>query len=289
MFKRVIIASELSPTAFDALDRLKGLKSLGVSECLLLQCASPEEMNAVTAPFVRRVLEEALARQKAILSEQGYAVQTQVLKGKLIDELNRIAVEEDFSLIVASSTEHSFLGEVLLGGVARDVIHHAKKPTLLVRLAENPADSSKKAQDCNLLEHVLFPTDFSDNARLAFDYLKAIAADGAKKVTLLHIQDLSRIAPERLDECNQTDELRLQELKNALAGREGMEVETLVLPGSPAVEIIRLVNEQKIPLVVMGSQGRGFVNELFLGSVSHNVARHSTASVLLVPAKREAS
>ncbi len=286
MFKRVIIASELSSTAFDALYCLKGLKSLGVTECLLLQCVSPQDMNAITAPFVSRVLAEALAKQKAILTELGYEVQTRVLKGKMKNEINRIAVEEDFSLIVASSTEHSLLSEVLLGGVAREVIHHAKKPMLLVRVAENPAETLAKTKDCNLLEHILFPTDFSDNARLAFDYLKTIAADGARKVTLLHIQDLSRIAPDRLDEFNKADELRLQELKNSLLATGSIEVKTKLFQGSPAVEIIRLINEQKIPLVVMGSQGRGFVNELFLGSVSHNVARHSAASVLLVPAKR---
>lgn len=286
MFKRVIIASELSSTAFAALHCLKNLKSLGVTECLLLQCVNPEDMNAVTAPFVSRVLEEALARQKAILTEQGYAVQTRVLKGKMKNEMNRIAVEEDFSLIVASSTEHSLLGEVMLGGVAREVIHYPQKPTLLVRVVENPAAESSQTRDCNLTGHILFPTDFSNNARLAFDYLKAIAADGAKKVTLLHVQDLTRIAPDSLEEFNQADELRLQELKNSLLATGNMDVETKLLQGSPAVEIIRLVNEQKIPLVVMGSQGRGFVNELFLGSVSHNVARHSAASVLLVPAKR---
>ena len=286
MFKRVIIASELSSTAFAALYCLKGLKSLGVTECLLLQCVSPADMNAVTAPFVSRVLEEALARQKAILDEQGFAVQTRVLKGKMKNELNRIAVEEDFSLIVASSRGHSLLGEVMLGGVAREVIHHAQKPMLLVKVAENPAEATDKVKDCNLTEHILFPTDFSDNARLAFEYLKVIAADGAKKVTLLHVQDLSRIAPDRLEEFNKADELRLQELKKSLSATGSIEVDTKLLEGSPAVEIIRLINEQKIPLVVMGSQGRGFVNELFLGSVSHNVARHSAASVLLVPAKR---
>jgi len=37
---------------------------------------------------------------------------------------------------------------------------------------------------------------------------------------------------------------------------------------------------------VMGSQGRGFVSESFLGSVSHQVARRSPAPVLLIPAKR---
>jgi len=41
--------------------------------------------------------------------------------------------------------------------------------------------------------------------------------------------------------------------------------------------------EGRTGLVVMGSHGRGFIGELFVGSVSHNVARHAEAPVLLVP------
>ena len=47
-----------------------------------------------------------------------------------------------------------------------------------------------------------------------------------------------------------------------------------------------MITEKVIRLVVMGSQGHGFIKELFLGSVSHGVARLSDASVLLVPARR---
>jgi nucleotide-binding universal stress UspA family protein len=52
------------------------------------------------------------------------------------------------------------------------------------------------------------------------------------------------------------------------------------------VEIMRVIQQSNVHLVVMGSQGRGFVEELFLGSVSHNVARHSRAPVLLIPSRR---
>ncbi|MBW8382433.1 MAG: universal stress protein, partial [Youngiibacter sp.] len=42
-----------------------------------------------------------------------------------------------------------------------------------------------------------------------------------------------------------------------------------------------------VNLIIMGSQGSGFMSELFLGSVSHNVLRHADCSVLVVPAERE--
>lgn len=81
--------------------------------------------------------------------------------------------------------------------------------------------------------------------------------------------------------------MRLQELKNELSAQGDVEVNIQLLYGSPTAEIIRLVRELNIPLVVMGSQGRGIIEEIYLGSVSHNVVRHSAASVLLIPAKRD--
>ena len=51
-------------------------------------------------------------------------------------------------------------------------------------------------------------------------------------------------------------------------------MDTLIRFGSPSVETLKTIQELSVSLVVMGSQGRGFVPELFLGSVSHNVARH---------------
>jgi nucleotide-binding universal stress UspA family protein len=173
-----------------------------------------------------------------------------------------------------------------LGGVANEVIHHAEKPVLLVKMSDYPDEMLEKSSTGDLTDHILFPTDFSENAKNAFEYVKKIVSSGTKKVTLMHVQDLSRIPSDRLAEFNRVDDNRLQELKKTLEAGGCREIDSKILHGSPSVEIIRLVREQKIPLVVMGSQGRGFVKELFLGSVSHNVARHAPASVLLVPANR---
>lgn len=76
-------------------------------------------------------------------------------------------------------------------------------------------------------------------------------------------------------------------MKKLLQEKGNAEIDTFLSYGSPAVEILKLIRERNIQLVVMGSQRRGLVKELFLGSVSNNVARHSAASVLLFPAKRE--
>jgi nucleotide-binding universal stress UspA family protein len=56
-----------------------------------------------------------------------------------------------------------------------------------------------------------------------------------------------------------------------------------ILHGKPSIEIVKFTNSNLTSLVVMGSQGRGFVKELFIGSVSHTVARKINTSMLLIP------
>ena len=74
-------------------------------------------------------------------------------------------------------------------------------------------------------------------------------------------------------------------LKEMLEKEGKAQVETVVKYGSPSLEILRLVEDAEVKLVVMGSQGRGYVKEFFLGSVSQNIARLSPSSVLLIPTK----
>lgn len=290
MFSRIVIASEMSPAAFNMLHCLEKMKGLGVKECLLVQCLSPYGLDSKISSFYTAVVEENLSKQKALLEEQGYKVSTRVAIGYIKNEINRIAVEEDYSMMVVGAPEHSMVGEVFFGGTAHDVILHARKPVLLIRIVNEPAARLKLTKDCNLIEHILFSTDFSENAQKAFEVVKKMVTDGIKKVTLIHVIDKAVVDPylkERIEDFIRLDNTRLQAMKVELQSMGAVEVDVQLPIGSPAGEIIRTVKDKNISLVVMGSQGRGFLNEVFLGSVSHQVARHSSASILLIPANRK--
>jgi nucleotide-binding universal stress UspA family protein len=79
------------------------------------------------------------------------------------------------------------------------------------------------------------------------------------------------------------DRERLETLNGRLmaVGGDDLDVAVIVRHGVPAAEILALLEQAS--LVVMGTHGRGFVSELFVGSVSHNVARHAGCPVLLIP------
>jgi len=289
MFSKIILASELSQGAVDVVRCMKGLKKFGVKKCLILQCFNKDEINATVSLFIANLYEENLKKQKEILTEQGYEVEIRLISGPLKREINRIALEEGYSIIVAEADSNSLLGEAFFAGVSREVIHHAIKPVLLIRTPDYFQEDSKSLNEYDIAEHILFPTDFSDNAKMAFEYVKKMASQGVKSVTIVHVQDQSRVDSHlvhRIEEFNDKDFDRLMKLKNELQETADVEVDVQLIYGYPYVEIIRLIDEREIPLVVMGSQGRGFIKELYLGSLSHNIARNSSASVLLIPANR---
>ncbi len=287
MFKKVLIATEVMAATFEMLKCLKPLKKLGAEECLLVQCF---DIRDNTAAFTKAVLQGQLDQQKEILTEQGYRVETRVIPGFVNKEINKIAVEEDCSVIVAVASDSSLIGGAVFGGAGNELIHNVKKPLLLLRSPAKPAEVMSFSQECDFTRHILFPTDFSDNAKLAFDYVKRMVEFGVKQVTLVHVQEQAPIdpyPPQLVKEFSIRHRNIMEEMKKELLLAGALDVDIQLLFGSPTSEIIRLIAEKKIPLAVMGSQGLGFIKEIYLGSVSHNIARYSAASVLLIPSARE--
>lgn len=283
MFSRLIVATDLSPASFAVVDCLGALRAYGAKHCLLLQCLNAQEAISTALSYSTAALDAVLAQEQASLEKQGFEVQTRIVPGFAKTEINRIAAEEDYSLVVVGSHGHTLLGEALLGGVAHQVILTARKPVLVVRLEQRP-DGGIRPAHCDFVGHVLFPTDFSANADHAFTYVEKLATDGARRITLLYVQD-PRVE-ERYTELDDINRQRLQALAERLRAIGKAEVDIMLASGTPFREILRAIAEVDADMVVMGSQGRGFLVETFLGSVSHEVARHAPVSVLLVPAQR---
>ncbi|MGQ9476544.1 MAG: universal stress protein [Actinomycetota bacterium] len=250
---------------------------------------SMQEAGAAAFSYSTDSVEGVLDEQRKILERQGFSVETRIVIGSAKAEINRAAADEDFSLIVVGSQSHSLVGGVLLGGVAYGIIHSARRPVLVVPIRKKPGEENECTNEClpvarcDLTKHVLFPTDFSENADHAFTYVEKMAEDGARRITLFHVMDKAHLE-HRLEE--ELVRMRLEKMKEILHEKSSAEIDTKIAYGTPFPEILRAVQEQDVHLVVMGSQGRGFIKEVFLGSVSHNVARSSDAPVLLIPSVR---
>ncbi len=134
-------------------------------------------------------------------------------------------------------------------------------------------------------DHVLRPTDFSENAERAFETVKQQATQHSRKITLFRDQAMGRVDLEnkkQLEEINRIDQNRLQTLKKQLESHTDAEINIDIRAGSPAQEIVEKTKSNGATMIIMGRQGCGYIREQFLGGVSYQVLRNAVIPVLII-------
>ena len=143
-----------------------------------------------------------------------------------------------------------------------------------------------------MFETILFPTDFSDVAEKALDFVKRMKDAGTKKVVVLNVikkQSLEVIAQyssirdfhEVEQEIEGDARRELRRIADELRGL-GVEVSVRIETGFPVREILRVETEEGVSAIVIGSHGLSNVKEILLGSVSESVIRKAVGPVLVV-------
>lgn len=142
---------------------------------------------------------------------------------------------------------------------------------------------------------MLVPIDFSDVTRVVVRIVSDLARSAGCSVRLIHVQpDETELigceAGEQLFPMNLTppspeENTLLAGIEEELVGR-GLDASSVLMRGSPAVEIMAEAERFRPDLIVMGSHRHGALHHLFLGSVALAVLRQSDCPVMLVPAPR---
>jgi nucleotide-binding universal stress UspA family protein len=234
--------------------------------------------------------EERLRELAQPLEEAGLSVDVEVRMGDPARELLAAGAERGATLIVIGSHGQGIVNEALLGSVAASVIQQSTLPVLILAVSACDDESTLRCRivRADLRAHLLHPTDFSDVAERAYGYVAQLAAN-ADQITLLHVQDVRRAMREQREHISEYDRLdlaRLERMRADLKARGAREVEARIEHGEPGEKIIEVALESEASLIVMGSQGRGYLSEVMLGSASRHVTRNARRTVLLVPAPR---
>jgi nucleotide-binding universal stress UspA family protein len=66
------------------------------------------------------------------------------------------------------------------------------------------------------------------------------------------------------------------------AQSRGVELDTVLVHGIPAEEILKKAEAEKYDMIVVGSRGRTSVKAFLLGSISDKVSHHAKCPVLIV-------
>ena len=138
-------------------------------------------------------------------------------------------------------------------------------------------------------KHILLAVDFYEHCEAVANRAKDLANKLQAKLSIIHVVDSLPITdagygtdiPFNMDlttELMAGAKKRLAKLAEKLAVSE----DRLWLEmGSPKTEIIRVAEENKVDLIVVGSHGRHGL-ALLLGSTANGVLHHATCDVLAV-------
>ena len=139
---------------------------------------------------------------------------------------------------------------------------------------------------------ILVPIDFSPCSINALRVALAMAAPKGD-LTLLHVidQDFVNDAVDAGLGTAEEIQSRLREkadsnFNSALEGVEGeaVNMERMIVIGSPFVEILKIARDLDLPMIVMGVRGRSTPpEELLFGSTAEKVLRGTRVPVLCVP------
>jgi nucleotide-binding universal stress UspA family protein len=249
------------------------------------------------------VLQANLNKEELRLRDAGYKTQSIMKAGNPAATINEYAEEIGASLIVIGAIGLRAALNILLGGVAQQVVEYSNCPVLVVRAPYSG------------LKRVLLVVDGSESSLKAVNYLAQPCQGGLRKrcawlppsaeIDLMHVLPppisdevalrawalgpealyptpvipIDKTALEASEERN--GEHLLQDVSKNLENA-GLEPRSLLVRGDAANEIIHRIQEQHIDLVVCGSRGLSAVSGWLLGSVSRKLVHYAGCSVLIV-------
>ncbi len=293
-FKKILFHTEFRDFALNSLESVLELSRAGLETVVLVHVIPADSVGFVpyggylkeTAERLKKEAEIRFDQWREKISAKGISCRIRIEVGSVTDHLIRIAREEKAHLIVAGKKKRTLMEMVYVGSHILDLLRRSPVPILMNKyMAEFEIDGETLSRiNDHIFSRPLLATDWSGpsgNALSAIDGFKGLA----EKVMTAHVVD-DKIAkgagPQGLKRLETESRKRLDAYK-ARIEKAGIPAESLLAFGKPAREIIHLAREYRASMIIMGRTGKDWVEEYWLGGVSHKVAEASELPVLLVP------
>lgn len=281
MYERVMVGTDLSPTAQVATDRAAVLAKRLDAELIIVHAGAPSE-----------ALDELAAR---------HAAKAVAVSGPPAEVLISQAEATGAELTVVGSVGMSGAKRFLLGSVPNKVSHHAPTDVLIVK-----TDPPPRSVDYG---KVLVGTDGSPTAMRAVDMASQLARRLGAETSIVCVyqppseQELEQYRADPNDpvaQWNVGKEVREvpSEFKWRIAGtaqaedildraaehaqKAGIKAEVRALQGNPAEELIAFAGDQGFDMIAVGSVGMSGAKRFMLGNVPHRISHHAPTDVLIL-------
>ena len=188
--------------------------------------------------------------------------------GTAYHEIVEVAEANRFSLVVIATEGLGRSSPHLIGRTVERVVRLCRTPVMTVK----PQQSKMPTR----METILCPTDFSEYSNFAIPYAVSIARNYRARIVLLHVTDLTVQHPEALLQKfpdprfyhDDADKINIEKIV-------GRDVE-------PENTIVRLADEYKADLFVIGTHGARGMRRVQIGNTVEEVVRRTTSPVLTI-------
>jgi len=154
------------------------------------------------------------------------------------------------------------------------------------------------------IKKILYATDLSKNSAYAFFYAVDMAKNHNASIVILHsIEPIGRITDEGRTVIEDTlkkakkqeQDMDIEEIKKRLQefckntetqfgfGCVELVSKILVPVGHPVEEILKTADDEGCDAIVLGTHGKGFLAQTFLGSVAGSVLERTRKPVFIIP------
>lgn len=185
---------------------------------------------------------------------------------KVFSEVNDVAKEHHADLIIMGSHGSSGIKEVFIGSNTEKVVRHSDIPVLVVKY--NPILMD--------FENVVLACDFSKEAIKPYINASALFAKLGAKLHLVYVN----LPGSNFKSSTEMETQVADFLKTADGNTDNMENVHFVSDYSIEGGILNFASTKGIDLVAVATHGRTGLAHFFEGSISEDIANHSTLPVM---------
>jgi nucleotide-binding universal stress UspA family protein len=134
-----------------------------------------------------------------------------------------------------------------------------------------------------MFERILVPLDGSENAEIVFPYCADLAAKFASAVILVTVSETRTLDIDHLYNTYLKHARRkMRQNLEVFGGRDTVALESEVLFGDPAREILRITEDKDAGLILLASHGTSAEGPWLLGHIAAKVLRATKRPVMLI-------
>jgi nucleotide-binding universal stress UspA family protein len=185
---------------------------------------------------------------------------------KVFSEVNDVAKEHHADLIIMGSQGVSGIKEVLVGSNTEKVVRHSEVPVLIIK--HNPILMD--------FENVVFACDFSEDAIQQYLNAKEMVEKLGSKMHLVYVN----LPSSRFKSSSEIEKLVASFLRKAEGNIEKMKEVNYVNDYTIEQGILNFSNLIGADLIAVATRGRKGISHFFEGSISEDIANHSTLPVM---------